>query len=269
MGLEKKSHVIPEKDKQMVAYHEAGHAIVAYVIPECEKVQEITTIPRGMAGGYTKYLPDEKTHYATSARLRAHIASAMGGMCAERLIYGDITTGGTSDIKQATNLARSMVTEYGMSELGPIFMSSEHEVFLGRTFSQTSAGISEKLSSAVDDEVRKLLEEGERRATEILAANRDKLDGLVKLLMEKERLNREEFESYMEDRPYDPERAEAFRFYRDPGEAKDEKAPEAQPSGGEQARPSSGETAKAADGADGENSGGDGEPQTGSWLPDL
>ncbi len=215
MGLEKKSHIIPPKDKEMVAYHEGGHAIVAYCIPECEKVQEITTIPRGMAGGYTKYLPDESTQYRSSTRLKAHIAFSMGGMCAERLVYNDITTGSTSDIKQATNIARAMVTEYGMSKLGPIFMSSEHEVFLGRTFSQTSSGVSEKLNSAVDDEVRALLDEGERRATEILSAKRDKLDGLAKLLVEKERINREEFEAFMEDRPYDPARAEAYRFGRE------------------------------------------------------
>ena len=224
MGLEKKSHVIPEKDKKMVAYHEAGHAIVAWAIPECEKVQEITTIPRGMAGGYTKYIPDEKTHYATSKRLRAHIASAMGGMCAEQIVYGDITTGASNDIKQATNLARSMVTEYGMSDLGPIFMSGEHEIFLGRTFSQTSSGISEELNSAVDREVKKLLGEGRQRATDILLKYREKLDGLVVLLMEKERLNREEFESFMEDREYDPARAEAYRFYRDPDQAEQKKA---------------------------------------------
>ena len=229
MGLEKKSHIIPEKDKEMVAYHESGHAIVAYAIPECEKVQEITTVPRGMAGGYTKSIPDEKTQYATSSRLRAHIASAMGGMCAEQIKYGDITTGASNDIKQATSLARAMVTEYGMSSLGPIFMSGEHEVFLGRTFSQTSAGISEKLNSAVDTEVEKLLQEGKQRAMDILTSYRDKLDGLVKLLMEKERLNREEFESFMEDREYDPARAEAFRFYQDPDKLKSEKTAQAIP----------------------------------------
>ena len=241
LGLEKKSHLIPPKDKEMTAYHEAGHAIVAWAIPECEKVQEITTIPRGMAGGYTKYIPDEKTQYATSSRLRAHIASAMGGMSAEKLVYGDITTGGSNDIKQATSLARSMVCEYGMSELGPIFMSGEHEVFLGRTFSQTSSGISESLSSAVDEEVKKLLNEGMARATQILTKYREKLDGLVKLLMEKERLNREEFESFMEDREYDPARAEAYRFYRDPGKAEiretPAEAPQNQPAAPEQSAP--------------------------------
>ncbi|MBR4235646.1 MAG: ATP-dependent zinc metalloprotease FtsH [Clostridia bacterium] len=219
IGLEKKSHVIPPKDKEMVAYHESGHAIVSYCIPECEKVQEITTVPRGMAGGYTKYLPDEKTQYATSSRLKARIAGAMGGMCAEKLIYGDITTGAAGDIKQATSLARSMVTEYGMSELGPVFMSGDHEVFLGRQFAQTSAGLSEKLSSAVDEQVRKLLNEGEQRAMDILTTHREKLDGLVKMLLEKERINREEFEAFMEDRPYDPARAEAYRFGKEPAPA--------------------------------------------------
>lgn len=215
MGLQKKSHVIPPNDKKLVAYHEAGHAIVAYVIPECERVQEITTIPRGMAGGYTKYMPDESTRYITSARLRARIASAMGGLCAENLVFGDVTTGSTGDIKQATNTARAMVTEYGMSDLGPIFLSGDHEIFLGKNFQQTSAGLSEEMNRQVDQQVHKLLDEGEQRATSILTENRAKLDAIVGVLMEKEHINREEFEAFMEDRPYDPERAEALRFHPD------------------------------------------------------
>ena len=215
MGLQKKSHVIPPNDKKLVAYHEAGHAIVAYVIPECERVQEITTIPRGMAGGYTKYMPDESTRYITSARLRARIASAMGGLCAEKLVFGDVTTGSTGDIKQATNTARAMVTEYGMSDLGPIFLSGDHEIFLGKNFQQTSAGLSEEMNRQVDQQVHKLLDEGELRATSILTENRAKLDAIVGVLMEKEHINREEFEAFMEDRPYDPERAEALRFHPD------------------------------------------------------
>ena len=215
MGLQKKSHVIPPNDKKLVAYHEAGHAIVAYVIPECERVQEITTIPRGMAGGYTKYMPDESTRYITSARLRARIASAMGGLCAEKLVFGDVTTGSTGDIKQATNTARAMVTEYGMSDLGPIFLSGDREIFLGKNFQQTSAGLSEEMNRQVDQQVHKLLDEGEQRATSILTENRAKLDAIVGVLMEKEHINREEFEAFMEDRPYDPERAEALRFHPD------------------------------------------------------
>ena len=215
MGLQKKSHVIPPNDKKLVAYHEAGHAIVAYVIPECERVQEITTIPRGMAGGYTKYMPDESTRYITSAPLRARIASAMGGLCAEKLVFGDVTTGSTGDIKQATNTARAMVTEYGMSDLGPIFLSGDREIFLGKNFQQTSAGLSEEMNRQVDQQVHKLLDEGEQRATSILTENRAKLDAIVGVLMEKEHINREEFEAFMEDRPYDPERAEALRFHPD------------------------------------------------------
>ncbi len=215
MGLQKKSHVIPPKDKKLVAYHEAGHAIVAYVIPECERVQEITTIPRGMAGGYTKYMPDESTHYVTSSRLRARIASSMGGLCAEMLVFGDVTTGSTGDIKQATNTARAMVTEYGMSGLGPIFLSGDHEIFLGKNFQQTNAGLSEEMNRQIDQQVRMLLDEGKERATSILTEHRAKLDGIVDMLMKKEHINREEFEAFMEDRPYDPERAEALRFHPD------------------------------------------------------
>ncbi len=227
IGLQKKSHVVSPEDKKLVAYHEAGHAIVSYAIPECERVQEITTIPRGMAGGYTKYMPDEKSMFTTSAKFRARIASAMGGHVAERIVFNDVTSGSTSDIKSATSIARSMVTEYGMSDLGPIFLSGEHEVFLGKNFQQTSAGVSEDLNKRIDAEISRLLKEGEQRASQILTLYRDKLDGIVKVLLEKETINREEFESFMEDRPYDPARAEAYRFGKTPVEVKSEEANEA------------------------------------------
>ncbi len=226
IGLQKKSHVVSPEDKKLVAYHEAGHAIVSYAIPECERVQEITTIPRGMAGGYTKYMPDERSQFTTSAKFRARIASSMGGHVAERLVFNDVTSGSTSDIKHATSIARSMVTEYGMSDLGPIFLSGEREVFLGKNFQQTSAGVSEDLNKRIDAEISRLLKDGEARATKILTENREKLEGVVKLLLEKETINREEFESFMEDRPYDPARAEAFRFGRNPEPVKAEEASE-------------------------------------------
>ncbi len=226
IGLQKKSHVVSPEDKKLVAYHEAGHAIVSYAIPECERVQEITTIPRGMAGGYTKYMPDERSQFTTSAKFRARIASSMGGHVAERLVFNDVTSGSTSDIKHATSIARSMVTEYGMSDLGPIFLSGEREVFLGKNFQQTSAGVSEDLNKRIDAEISRLLKDGEARATKILTENREKLEGVVKLLLEKETINREEFESFMEDRPYDPTRAEAFRFGRNPEPVKAEEPSE-------------------------------------------
>ena len=138
-------------------------------------------------------------------------------------------------------------------------MSGEHEVFLGRTFSQTSSGISEQLNSAVDTEVKKLLDEAEQRATDILVKYQDKLHGLAKLLMQKERLNREEFEAFLEDREYDPERAEAYRFYRDPGEIKpadkQPEAPASEPQGDTPAEPKPDENADSAD--------------TQEWLPKL
>ncbi len=206
IGLQKKSRVVSPKDKKIVAYHEAGHAIVAYNIPECERVQEITTIPRGIAGGYTKYMPDESSQFVTSAKLKAQIASALGGHCAERLVFSDVTNGSTYDIKAATATARSMVTEYGMSELGPIFLSGDREVFLGKNFQQASAGLSEELNRQIDKEVRRLLDEGETRATEILTANRDKLEQVVEVLMQKEHIDKNEFEAFMKgEQPKDNE----------------------------------------------------------------
>ncbi|MBQ6715302.1 MAG: ATP-dependent zinc metalloprotease FtsH, partial [Clostridia bacterium] len=166
----------------------------------------------------------ERSQFTTSAKFRARIASAMGGHVAERLVFNDVTSGSTSDIKNATSIARSMVTEYGMSDLGPIFLSGEREVFLGKNFQQTSAGVSEDLNKRIDAEISRLLKDGEARATKILTDNREKLDGVVKLLLEKETINREEFESFMEDRPYDPARAEAFRFGRKPEPLKAEEA---------------------------------------------
>ena len=194
-GPEKKSHKVTEDDKKLVAYHEAGHAIVMHHIPECDKVHEISIIPRGRgAGGYTMYLPDKEVNYISSARLQAQMSGMMGGHCAERLVLGDVSTGSTSDLKRATQIARSMVTEYGMSDkLGPIFLGNEHEVFLGRDFSQPRSTFSEDVNAQIDSEVRRLLETSYERALIILKAHRDKLDSLAATLIHKEKLDREEF----------------------------------------------------------------------------
>ncbi len=201
VGTEKKSHKVTEKDKRLVAYHEAGHAVVDYYLPEADPVHEISIIPRGKgAGGYTMSLPTEETHYTTGSKLRTIMCGMMGGQCAERLVFGDITTGATSDLKRATELARSMVTEYGMSEkIGPMFLSDEHEVFLGRNFSQSRANISEEVSRLIDQEVQRLLNESYSKATEILSANRDKLDRLAEVLMEREKISGSEFKALMSD----------------------------------------------------------------------
>ena len=194
-GPEKKSHKVTEDDKKLVAYHEAGHAIVMHNIPECDKVHEISIIPRGRgAGGYTMFLPDKEVNYISSARLLAQMTGMMGGHCAERLVLGDVSTGSTSDLKRATQIARSMVTEYGMSEkLGPIFLGGDHEVFLGRDFSQSRSTFSEDVNSQIDSEVRRLLESSYERALIILKVNRAALDKLAETLIQKEKLDREEF----------------------------------------------------------------------------
>ena len=197
-GPEKRSKRITDMDRKLVAYHEGGHAIVAYYIPECDKVHEITTIPRGQAGGYTMYLPQEEFNYITTARLKGQMASAMGGRVAEALVFGDISTGASSDIKHATEIARGMVTEYGMSsKLGPVFLGTEHEVFLGKSFSQQNSGFSEHVNELIDTEVRTLITDAYNRAEQILTEHRDQLDGLAQLLIEREKLNDVEFECFM------------------------------------------------------------------------
>ncbi len=194
-GPEKKSHKVTDDDKKLVAYHEAGHAIVMHNIPECDKVHEISIIPRGRgAGGYTMFLPDKEVNYISSARLLAQMSGMMGGHCAERLVLGDVSTGSTSDLKRATQIARSMVTEYGMSDkLGPIFLGGDHEVFLGRDFSQSRSTFSEDVNAQIDSEVRRLLESSYERALIILKAHRGVLDKLAETLIQKEKLDREEF----------------------------------------------------------------------------
>ena len=198
-GPEKKSRKVTEMDRKLVAYHEGGHAIVAHYIPECDDVHEITTIPRGSAGGFTMYLPQEEFHYVTTARMKAQMASAMGGRVAEALIFGDITTGASSDIKSATEIARSMVTEYGMSsKLGPVYLGTEHEVFLGKSFTQQNSGFSELVNTDIDTEVHKLLQEAYDRAEKILSEHIDQLHGLAKILIDKEKIDRAEFIAFME-----------------------------------------------------------------------
>ena len=208
-GPEKKSKRVTEADRRLVAYHEGGHAIVSYYIPECDKVHEITTIPRGSAGGYTMYLPQEEFNFITTARLRGEMASLLGGRVAEAITFGDISTGASSDIKRCTEIARGMVTEYGMSEkLGPVFLGSEHEVFLGKSFTQQDSSLSESVSAQVDAEVYALVQGAYERAESILTEHRDQLDNLAALLIEREKLDAEEFEQFMQGNPL-PEKAAA------------------------------------------------------------
>ncbi|NLD58295.1 MAG: ATP-dependent zinc metalloprotease FtsH, partial [Clostridiales bacterium] len=198
-GPEKRSRKVTDKDRRLVAYHEGGHAIVSHYIPECDDVHEVTIIPRGQAGGYTMTLPKEETGYRTANYLAAQIASYMGGRVAEQLVLGEISTGASSDIKQATEIARNMVTEYGMSSsVGPIFLGDEREVFLGKSFSQQRSGFSEEVNSMIDREVHRLVSEGYNRAESILTEHMDQLHALAELLLEREKLDFEEFKAFME-----------------------------------------------------------------------
>ncbi len=198
MGPEKKSHKVTEKDRRLTAYHESGHALVAYFIPECDNVHEVSIIPRGRAGGYTMYLPEKENSYVSKTRLLAQVAAALGGRCAEALVLGDISTGASSDIKHATDMVRSMVTEYGMSEeLGPIFLGGDQEVFLGRNFNQTHSNFSEKVSAKIDQEMHDILDACYKRAYGILEEHRAQLDLLAQRLLESEKVDQAEFEAIM------------------------------------------------------------------------
>lgn len=198
MGPEKKSAVVTEKVKKLVAYHEAGHAIVGHFLPNCDPVHEVSIIPRGRAGGYTMSMPDDDHAPVTSAKLRDEIAMSLGGNVAELLVLGDVSTGSTSDLQNANHIARSMVTEYGMSkEIGQLYLGGNQEVFLGRDFG-TTHNYSEALSAKIDAEVRSLLDEGNQRAKEVIEKNRDRLDFLAKVLLENEKVDADEFLHIME-----------------------------------------------------------------------
>ena len=187
MGPEKRSKVISEKDKKLTAYHEAGHAIVSRFLDNHDNVHQISIIPRGMAGGYTMYKPNEDKSYASKLEMKEHIVSLLGGRVAEQLVLDDISTGASNDIERATKIARNMVTRYGMSEkLGPImYGANQEEVFLGRDFN-SQKNYSEKVAADIDEEVRAIILEAYNKAENILKQNMEKLHETAKILIEKE-----------------------------------------------------------------------------------
>jgi cell division protease FtsH len=201
MGPEKRSRKVTDLDRKLVACHEAGHALVAYMLPDTDPVQEVSIIPRGLAGGYTQRLPSEELHYQTKTKLMTDIAVSMGGHVAERLLLGDVSTGSTSDLKHASDLARKMITEYGMSdELGPVYLAEDKEIFVGASLGHTRE-YSEQLSAKIDSEIHKLLEMSEKRATEIVSANLSKLQRIIDLLLDKEKISGEEFSAMLKSEP--------------------------------------------------------------------
>ncbi len=198
MGPEKKSKVISEKEKKLVAFHEAGHAVASHFLPTQDDVHQISIIPRGMAGGYTMYRPSEDRSFMSKSEMEEQIISLLGGRVAEALVLGDISTGASNDIERASKIAREMVTKYGMSErLGTItFGSGQEEVFLGRDFTQQK-NFSEETAGLIDEEVKKIIDIAYQRTKEILSANMEKLHQVAGVLLEKEKIDGEEFLSIM------------------------------------------------------------------------
>ena len=194
-GPEKKSRVISESERKLTAYHEAGHALVARMMPNTDPVHQITIIPRGRAGGFTMILPKEDKYYSTKTMMFEQIVHLLGGRVAEKLTLNDISTGASNDIERATEIARGMVTKYGFSErLGPVNYSSSDEVFLGKDFS-TRKNYSEEMASEIDEEIRTIVEDAYAMAEKLLTEKIDLLHTIAKTLLEIETLDGEQFEA--------------------------------------------------------------------------
>ena len=196
IGAEKKSKIVSEKEKKITAYHEAGHAILFHVLPDVGPVYSVSIIPTGMgAAGYTMPLPEKDDMFNTRGKMLQEITVYLGGRVAEELIFDDITTGASEDIKQATRLAKSMVTKFGMSEeLGLInYDQNSEEVFVGRDFANTSRGYGEEVAGKIDKEVKKIIDECYSKAKTLITQHNDVLEACAKLLLEKEKITGEEF----------------------------------------------------------------------------
>ena len=200
MGPEKKTRVRSEKENRLVAYHEAGHAVVSRYLPTQDPVHQISIVPRGMAGGYTMYRPTEDKSFMSKTEMEENIVSLLGGRVAEALILNDISTGASNDIERASQIARNMVTKYGMSEkVGTVmFGGGEGEVFLGRDFAQTK-DYSEETAALIDEEVKRIVQTAYEKAVKILTEHVDKLHAVAGVLMEKEKIEGEEFDNIFKE----------------------------------------------------------------------
>jgi len=201
MGVERKSMVLSDEEKKNTAYHEAGHALVAAMTPGADPVHKVTIIPRGMALGLTMQLPEADKHTYTRGHLEAILAVLMGGRCAEEIFLGHITTGAGNDIERATEMARNMVCEWGMSALGPLaFGKKEEAIFLGREITQ-HRDFSEDTAVQIDKEVRRIVNDGYETATKILSSNRETLERIAQALLEREVLDANEIKLLLEGKP--------------------------------------------------------------------
>ncbi len=210
-GPEKKSRVISEEERKLTAYHEAGHAVVAHVLPKTDPVHQITIIPRGRAGGFTMILPKEDKYYGTKETMREQIIHLLGGRVAEMLTLDDVSTGASNDIQRATEIAKEMVTKYGFSEkLGPVNYSSSDEVFLGKDFS-TRQNYSEETASEIDEEVKAIIEEAYEAAKTILSEHMTQLTAVAEGLLAVETLDNQQFERLYDGEVTSEELAEELR----------------------------------------------------------
>jgi cell division protease FtsH len=193
IGPEKKSRVITEKDKRETAYHEVGHAIVAKSLPECDPVHEVSIIPRGMAAGYTMTLPDNDLQHVFKSKLKAELSMLLGGRAAEELVIGDVSTGAMNDLQRASETAKNMVVKFGMSEeIGPLFLGENQELFLGKEIGHMKS-YSEELAEKVDREIKKLLDNAYAKAKEILKSKMDLMHKVAQVLIEREKIDGDEF----------------------------------------------------------------------------
>ncbi|MCK4777416.1 MAG: ATP-dependent zinc metalloprotease FtsH, partial [Actinomycetia bacterium] len=198
-GPERKTRVISEREKEIIAYHEVGHAIVAHILPRTDPVHKISIIPRGKALGYTLTLPTEDKYLVSKTELIDDLAMILGGRASELMVFGDITTGGQDDLEKATKIARKMVCEYGMSEkLGPLTLGHKQDtVFLGKDFAQ-QPDYSPEIAYEIDKEIRRFVDESFKQANKILSENREKLKLIAKTLIEKETIMTGEFEKLLD-----------------------------------------------------------------------
>jgi cell division protease FtsH len=205
-GPERKSRLISDEEKEIIAYHEAGHAMVAHLLPRCDPVHKVSIIARGMAGGYTLALPESDRMLHSKAKFKDDLSFALGGRAAEEIIFGDITTGASNDLERVTQTARAMVTRYGMSEkLGPMVYGQKEElVFLGREIGE-QRDYSDAVAEEIDEEVRRIVSEAYDTAKRILTENREKLDAIARRLIEIETLDAKQFAAFFEEDQDDEE----------------------------------------------------------------
>jgi cell division protease FtsH len=223
MGPERKTHVMNIKEKEITAYHEAGHAIVAHMLPNAHPVNKVSIISRGRAGGFTWQLPDEDRHLNSISDYKDDLAVMLGGRMAEDIVFGDITNGASNDLQKATQLARHMIMDNGMSDKLPnrVFGSQSDQVFLGRDFGE-GKNYSEEVAAVIDTEVAALIDEAAQRAGEVIKHNRDKVNKIAAKLVKDEVIDRQEFNDLIGPRPHDPKKDDP----REPGIEPEDIAPD-------------------------------------------